>query len=345
MTFLWPKMLVFLALVPALVFAYLALLRRRRRAALRYASLMVVKEAVGTGPNIRRHVPAALLLASLTIMLLAMARPAAVMWLPSQRETVILVMDVSGSMRAADIEPNRLAAAQEAVISFVNDQPSTTRIGIVAFAGIAQLVQQPTTNREDIISAVRRFQLQRGTNIGGGLLVALQTIFPDADFDLGPRFYIPGQRGAPLGQATPEPEPFVPVEPGSHENAVIVLLTDGQPTTGPDPIEVARRAADRGVRIYTVGFGSREGQVVGFGGMSMRVQLDEELLRQIAEITRARYFHAGDANDLKEVYRSLTSQFGLERQETEITAIFAGVAVGLLILSVTLSMLWFGRIA
>lgn len=343
MTFLWPPMLWLLLLVPALVAGYVHLLRRRRKLALRYASLSIVREALGTGRNVRRHIPPALLLAAITLMLLALARPAAVVLLPSQRETVILAMDVSGSMRAADVLPDRITAAQEAAKEFVRDQPRSTRIGIVAFAGTAQLVQQPTTNRDEIEAAIDRFRLQRGTNIGAGILVALQTIFPDADFDFGPRFYNTRQ-GAPLGMARPQEE-FVPVEPGSYTNAVIILLTDGQATTGPDPIQAARMAADRGVRVFTVGFGSREGETVGFGGMSMRVQIDEETLRQIAEITRGRYFHAVSASDLSQVYEALTSQFELERQEVEITALFAGAAALVLIVSAALSMTWFGRIA
>ncbi|HWV58561.1 MAG TPA: VWA domain-containing protein [Longimicrobiales bacterium] len=343
MTFLWPHMLWLLALVPALIAAYVQILKRRRKTALKYASLSIVREALGKGPGWRRHVPPALMLAALTAMILSLARPAALMLLPSQRETVILAMDVSGSMRAADVVPDRITASQEAAKNFVSDQPRSTRIGIVAFAGSAQLVQQPTTNREEIYSAIERFRLQRGTNIGAGILASLQTIFPDAEFDFGPRFYNVRQ-GAPLGQARP-PDEFVPVEPGSYNNAVIVLLTDGQATTGPDPIEVARMAADRGVRVFTVGFGSREGETVGFGGMSMRVQLDEETLRQVAEITRGRYFHAGSAADLNQVYESLTSQFDLERQEIEITALFAGIAALLTVVSAGLSMVWFGRIA
>jgi len=278
-------------------------------------------------------------------MLVSVARPAAIVMLPSQRETVILAMDVSGSMRAADVEPDRITASKTAAKEFVSAQPRSTRIGVVAFAGTAMLVQAPTANREETLSAIDRFQLQRGTNIGSGMLVALQTIFPEVEFETGPRFSSEGPRAAPLGEAQPDEPPFMPVEPGSYTSAVIVVLTDGQPTTGPNPVDVARMAADRGVRVFTVGFGSQAGETVGFGGMSMRVQLDEETLRQIAEITRGRYFHAGSASDLHEVYASLTSQFGLERDETEITALFSATAGVLMLLGASLSLLWFGRIA
>jgi Ca-activated chloride channel family protein len=344
MTFLWPKMLLLLATVPALVVAYLYLLGRKRKAAVRYASLSIVKDAMGSGPGFRRHVPPLLLLVAWTTMVVATARPAAIVTLPSQRGTVILAMDVSGSMRAADVDPDRLRASQEAAKAFVSGQPRTTRVGVVAFAGTAMLVQGPTLEREDILAAIDRFRLQRGTNIGAGMLVALQTIFPEAQFDFGPSFFRQDPRGAPLGEAQPDEPDFAPVEPGSHTSAAIVLLTDGQPTTGPDPIEVARMAADRGVRVFTVGFGSQAGETVGFGGMSQRVQLDEETLRQVSEITRGRYFHAESATDLNEVYGSLSEQFMLERQETEITAFFTAGAAVLMLLAGVLSMVWFGRV-
>jgi Ca-activated chloride channel homolog len=347
MTFQWPQLLWLLAVVPLLVAAYFFLLRRKRKTAVKYASLSMVKEALGAGPGIRRHIPPVLLLLALTTTILALARPAAVITLPSQRDTVILAMDVSGSMRAADVDPDRITASQQAARAFVAQQPRTTRLGVVAFAGTAMVVQAPTLNRDEVLAAIDRFQLQRGTNIGGAILVALQTIFPDAEIYTEPReFFRQPRRGIPLGEPRPTEETtFTPVEPGSYTNAVVVLLTDGQATTGPDPIEAARIAADRGVRVFTVGFGSRAGETLAFEGWSMRVQLDEETLRQVAEITRGRYFHAGSASDLNDVYRALTSQFILETELTEITAFFAGAAGLLMLASGVLSLLWFGRIA
>jgi Ca-activated chloride channel homolog len=345
MTFIWPQFLWLLAIVPLLVALYLYLLKRKRKMAVRYANLGLVREAMGPGPGIRRHIPPALLLVALAVTLLAVARPAAVVTLPSQRGTIVLAMDVSGSMRAADVDPDRITASQEAARNFVASQPRTTRIGVVAFAGTAMLVQPPTLDRDEIRSAIDRFQLQRGTNIGDAILVSLQTLFPDAQFDLGPTFWREPQRGFPLGETRQQEETFLPVEPGSHQSAVIVLLTDGQATTGPDPVAAARLAADRGVRVYTVGFGSRAGDVVGFEGWSMRVQLDEDTLRQVAEITRARYFHAGTSTDLNEVYKSLSTELVMETELTEITAFFAGVAGLLMFTAALLSMIWFSRIA
>jgi Ca-activated chloride channel family protein len=351
MTFLWPEFLWLLALVPLLVAAYALILRRKRKTALRYASLTMVREAMGAGPRFRRHVPPLLFLVALIVMITAVARPAAVVRLPSQHETIILALDVSGSMRAKDVEPDRMTAAQNAAKTFINEQPRSTRIGIVAFAGTASLVQPPTQSREDLHAAIERLQLQRATAIGSGILVSLKAIFPDVDFDLratNPRLNpagSPGKAGPLAGPlATPPGEKPKPVPPGSYKSAAIILLTDGQATTGPDPIEAARMAAERGVRVYTVGVGTPNGEILVGEGWSMRVRLDEETLKQIANLTSAEYFYAGTAVDLKKIYQSLNSRFVLEKKETEITALFAALAALTVLLSAALSLAWFNRI-
>jgi len=350
MNFIWPEMLPLLALVPALLLLYLWLLRRRKKAAVRYAGLSLVREAMSGGHSLRRHLPPALFLFALTAMIAAIARPTAVVTLPSAHETVILAMDVSGSMRANDVEPSRMAAAQEAARAFIADQPRTTRIGVVTFGGTAALVQPPTQSREDLNAAIERFELQRGTAVGSGLLISLKTIFPDVEFDLrssDPRRQT--ARSVPLdarnvpGAAPPKPPP-APVPPGSYDSAVIILLTDGQTTTGPDPIASAWMAAERGVRVYTVGIGTPNGEILVGEGWSMRVRLDEATLLAIADITRGEYFYAGTAEDLKKVYTSLTSKVTLETRDTEITALFAAAAALAALLSALLSMLWFNRI-
>ena len=344
MTFLWPEFLWLLLAVPLLVAAYILILRRKRKAALRYANLSMVKEAMGGGQRLRRHVPPLLFLLALTLMIAAIARPAAVVRLPSQHETVILSMDVSGSMRAKDVDPDRLTAAQVAAKAFVNETPRSTRIGIVAFAGTASLVQAPTQSRDDIVTAIDRFQLQRATAIGSGILVALKAIFPDAEFDLrgsNPR----GERRMPgRAEKPPPPKPAAVASPGSYQSAAIILLSDGQATTGPDPIEAARMAAERGVRVFTVGIGTPNGEILVGEGWSMRVRLDEETLKAIAKITGAEYFYAGTAVDLKKIYQSLNSRFVMEKKETEITALFAAAAALAALVSALLSLLWFNRI-
>jgi Ca-activated chloride channel family protein len=344
MTFVWPQMLWLLASVPAAVAAYVLLMRRKRKAALRYASLTLTGNAQGAR-RMRRRVPPLLFVAALALMIVAIARPVAVVTLPSAQETVILAMDVSGSMRATDVKPSRIVAAQEAARGFIADQPRTTRIGVVSFAATAAVVQTPTHNRDDILGAIERFSLQRGTAIGSGILISLKTLFPDVDVDL--RSWNPRREAAKagaIGSAGSSAEEVPKAAPGSYAPAAVILLTDGQTTTGPDPIEAARMAADRGVRIYTVGIGTTSGDVITAEGWSMRVRLDDEPLKSIANITRGEYFHAGNAVDLHKIYRILNSKLLFEQKETEVTSLFAAVAAALALLSATLSLIWFNRI-
>ena len=337
MNFLWPEFLWLLFALPACVALYLWILQRRNKAAVRFTNLGILKEAVGGSLRWRRHVPPALLLVALGAMIAAIARPAAVITLPSSHETVILAIDVSGSMRASDVEPTRLEAAQAAARTFVAEQPRSTRIGIVAFAGSAALVQPPTTNRTDILAAIDHLQLQHATAVGSGLLVSLKALFPQQDFEVLP----PRMRNAAAGASGAE---FRPVPPGSYTAGAIVLLSDGQTTTGPDPVEAARLAAARGVRVFTVGVGTDNGQLLTGEGWSMRVRLDEDALKAIADLTRAEYFYAGNAIDLKKVYQSLRSKLVMEKKETEITALFSAIAAATVLLSATLSLLWFNRV-
>jgi Ca-activated chloride channel family protein len=346
MKFIWPEALWLLLAVPLVVAAYLLVLRRKKQLALRYASLNMVRDAMSAGGRFRRHVPPLLFLVALTGMIVSIARPAAIVSLPTQHEIVILAMDVSGSMRAADVQPNRITASQVAAKAFVNEQPRSTRIGVVSFAGTAAVVQPPTQNREEILAAIDRFQLQRGTAIGSGIIVALATIFPDAGIDISALIYGPGApRPVPmeLGRK-PEQKEFKPVPPGSYASAAIILLTDGQRTTGPDSLEAAKMAADRGVRVFTVGIGTTSGEIIGFEGWSMRVRLDEDTLKQVANITRGEYFYAGNATDLKKVYETLNSKLVMEKKETEVTALFAAAAAAIALVSALLSLLWFNRI-
>ncbi|NKI96832.1 VWA domain-containing protein [Rhizobacter sp. SG703] len=341
MTFVWPHLLWMLLAVPLLVVLYLWLLHKRKRSTLRFASLAVVKQAQGGGPGWRRHVPSALLLVALGSLLIATARPMAVVTLPLQQETIILAMDVSGSMRATDVQPDRLTAAQEAAKSFLIDLPRSVRVGVVSFAGTAAVVQPPTQSRDDVVAAIDRFQLQRGTAIGSGIVLSLATIFPEAGIDLS---QITGQRNMPLGPGDKPKQDFVPVAPGSYASAAVILLTDGQRTTGPDPLDAAKMAADRGVKVYSVGIGTKEGETIGFEGWSMRVRLDEETLKNIANLTRAEYFYAGTAVDLKKVYQSLSSRLMVEKKETEVSSLFAALGALLVLVAATLSVWWFGRV-
>lgn len=344
MTFLWPEALWLLAGVPVLALLYWLSLRRRNRAAIAYSNLALVKAALGKGPGMRRHVPPLLFLGALAIMILALARPAAMVTLPSQHETVILAMDVSGSMRADDVKPTRLAAAQAAARAFVNETPRSTRIGLVAFAGSAALVQAPTPNREDVLNAIDQLQLQNATAVGSGILVSLKALFPDQEFDVMPATMQSAAAGGSRALHQPKKSEVKPVPPGSYKSAVVILLTDGQTTTGPDPVDAARLAAERGVRVFTVGVGTPDGQILTGEGWSIRVRLDEDALKVIADLTRGEYFFAGNAPDLKKIYQGLNSKLVMEKKQTEITALFTAAAAILALLAGALSLLWFSRI-
>jgi Ca-activated chloride channel homolog len=326
MSFLSPEFLWLLLALPASVALYWWVQQKKKQSALRYASLDIVKAAIGKGLWWRRHLPPAILFAALAAMLTAVARPSAVVTLPTHHETVILAIDVSGSMRANDVEPSRIEAAQAAARTFIAQQPRSTRIGVVAFAGSAALVQAPTSNRHDLRAAIEQLQLQHATAVGSGILVSLKALFPQEDFDV---------RKKPQGK---------PAAPGSYTAGAIILLTDGQTTAGPDPVDAARLAAERGVRVFTVGVGTDNGQILTGEGWSMRVRLDEEALKIIADLTRAEYFYAGTAMDLKKIYESLRSRMVMEKKETEITSVFSAIAAAAVLLSATLSLLWFNRV-
>jgi Ca-activated chloride channel homolog len=350
MSFISPEYLWLLIVVPALIALYVVVIARRKKGAVRYASLDLVKEALGPAQRLRRHVPPLLFLLALTATLLAVARPTAVITLPSEQRTIVLAIDVSLSMRATDVEPNRLAAAQEAAKTFIQQQPADVRLGIVSFAGTALLVQSPTQNRDDLLAAIDRLELQRHTAIGSGIIVSLATIFPDAGIDLESLIFGSGssrdsRRGIAIDQPKKvEEKEFIPVPPGSYRSAAIILLSDGRRTTGPDPLEAAKMAADRGVRVFTVGLGNAQGGMANFEGWSVYMRFDEETLRAIADVTRGEYFSASSASELKKVYETLNAKFTMEKKQTEITALVTAAAALLALAAAGLSLLWFNRL-
>jgi Ca-activated chloride channel family protein len=245
------------------------------------------------------------------------------------------------------VQPNRLAAAQAAARAFVQDLPPDLRVGIVSFAGTALLVQKPTSNKDALVEAIDRMQLDRHTAIGSGIIMSLATLFPEDNIDLESlvlgsrqswRVHRPPEKTAPKKEVQPVP-------PGSNQSAAIVLLTDGRRTTGPDPLDAAKMAADRGIRVFTVGFGSAAGGPAMIEGYSIFMMFDEETLKAIAGLTRAEYFHASSADELKKVYEALSSRFVLTKEEREVTALFAAVAALLTLFSAGLSLLWFHRLA
>jgi Ca-activated chloride channel family protein len=350
MSYHWPQALWLLLAAPALVTLYVLLQRRRNKAALRYASLALVRAALTSGPRIRRHVPPLLLLLALIALIVAIARPHAVITLPSEQRTIILAMDTSLSMRAADIQPSRMAASRDAAKAFVHDQPADVRVGIVAFAGSASLAQRPTRDREELVAAIDRLQLQTHTAIGSGLILSLATLFPDEGLEslIDTRSSAAARdrpRAAPIdAPRSVEKKEVKPVPPGSYRSGAIILLTDGRRTIGPDPLEAARLAADRGVKVFTVGFGTAQGAMADVNGYSIFMRFDEEALKAIAQLTGAEYFHAASAADLKRVYEGLNARYVLEKQETEISALLAAFAALLAVAAAGLSVLWFSRI-
>ncbi|MGB2816537.1 MAG: VWA domain-containing protein, partial [Burkholderiaceae bacterium] len=294
-TFLWPSMLWLLLAVPLVMFVYAQVLKRRSASLARHARLETVGAA--TTGRVQRALPPLLWLLGLTMLLLAVARPQAALVLPARIETIILAVDMSGSMRATDLQPTRMVAAQNAAKAFVADQPRHVKIGVVGIAASAALVQPPTDNREAIITSIDRLEPQRGTALGSGLVIALDAALPQARINVEEFINPPkGKKDEPRKKLE-ERE----ITAGSNSTAAIVLLSDGQSNVGPDPMKAAELAAELGVRVYTVGMGTPEGTTVSADGWQMRVRLDEEKLKQIARVTEGEYFRAPDAKELKQV--------------------------------------------
>ena len=332
-SFAWPSLLWLLAGLPLLAFAYRGFVRRRAgvvgepagpRLPMADGSDGRPDDAFTGMDRVRRHLPAALMGLGLTLLVIAIARPQAVVVLPTRIETVMLALDMSGSMRADDVKPTRLAAAQAAAKAFIADQPRHVRIGVVAVAGTAAVVQSPTHQRDDLIQAIDRLQPQRGTALGAGLIIALAALLPDAGIEV--------ERETGDGRAG-RPRPPRPPAPAPNDSAVLLLLSDGVNNTGPDVATAIELANAHGVRIHTMGIGTAEGANVSADGWSMRVRLDEEGLRQIADATGAEYFRVADAAQLKRIYRRVSARIALHKQtRSEVTALFA--AAGMLLASI-----------
>ena len=331
MSFEWPWALAFLLVIPVLTAVYISMQRRRQHYALRYASVSLVQQAVGSGPGMKRHIPAAFYLLALTAMVIALARPEASIPTPTTTGTVILSIDVSGSMFAQDVEPNRMEATKEAARSFVETQPSGVKIGIVSFSDFGALVAPPDDDRRQALESISRLRPQRGTNIGAGLAVALDAIYEDqAD-------------GEPIVTNEPTPTPG-PDDTLSAPPASIVLVSDGQSNTGADPLELAEEAARNGIKIFTVGIGTPEGTVLQIQGRNVFTFLDEATLKGMADLTGGRYFNAQDETDLREIYDDLSRERVIESRETEITFAFAAVALVFSMMAGGLGLIWFNRL-
>ncbi|HET9208156.1 MAG TPA: VWA domain-containing protein, partial [Burkholderiaceae bacterium] len=235
---------------------------------------------------------------------------------------------------------------QEAARTFLHELPHNIQVGIVTFAGTAQVAQQVTIDRPSLIGAIDAIQMQMGTAIGSAIVVCLAELFPDQGIDLAEMTF--GWRRNARARDEKErarPTPITPVAPGSHDSAAIILLSDGRRTTGVNTLEAAKMAADRGVRIYVVGLGTIDGHVAAGEGMAIYLQLDEPTLREVARMTGGEYYHAGTAEDLRSVYQRLGSSLQIQTRQTELTALLAMVAAILIVAASSLSVLWFGRVA
>jgi Ca-activated chloride channel family protein len=333
MSFIWPAMLCLLLLLPVFIGLYIGLFMRRRRATVRYGSLGLMPQ-VGRGFGLRRHIPTLFFVLALAILIVALARPQAVVSLPKVVGTVILAFDVSGSMAADDLKPTRMEAAKAAAQEFVQRQPRSVQIGVVAFSDSGISVQAPTNDRDAILDAIKRLKPERGTSLANGIFASLRAI----DSANGPvtNFY---------SNRTPEPTPTpTPVPAGTYTSGMIVLLTDGENNVDPDPFEAAQAAAERGVRIYTVGIGSVTGANLNIEGFTAHTQLDEQTLKEISTLTDGAYYNAGDEEQLLKIYETITTQLIIKPEETEITSIFAGVGILIMLVGAAFSLLWLGRL-
>ena len=347
MTFLWPGAFWFLLALPALVCAYVAMLHRRHQRALRYASLIPVREGMRGVQRIRPHVPALLFLSALVAIVVAAARPALVVTPPPPPErTLIVVIDASISMQATDVAPSRLAVAQAIAKAVVEWQPRDVRVAVIAFSHHADLMQPATSSHEDALAAIDEIELRYGSGIGTGLMAALIVLFPGAGigaaYDVFAFRAPAGYFDAPVaGSRRPEPQRHEPAPPGSSATQAVVLLTDGFETGGIPAMWAAQIAADRGIPVYTVGIGTPRGAIVEVMHAAQHMQFDAGPLKRIADLTRGKYFYAGTAAELEAAYRGLRSHAVFEARDREITALLAAVAVALLLASAGLSLLWF----
>jgi Ca-activated chloride channel family protein len=331
LTFIWPAALLLLLLVPLGILGYRWLGRRQRRGLEAFGVRRSPERHVSRAHRLRRALPAAVIVAGLAVLLVGLARPQGTVALPREEGTVILAFDVSGSMAATDLAPSRIAAARTAAKDFVERQPPGVAVGVVAFSDAGLTVQGPTTDQATVLAAIQRLTPQTGTSVGQGILASLDAISLAAS---GPDYY-----SAPSAQPSPTPVPS-----GTHAPAVIVLLSDGENNESPDPMAAAQAAADRGVRIYTVGIGSAAGTTLDLNGYRVHTQLDAATLQGIAQTTGGTYYEASDTAGLVSIYSHLDTQLVVRPESIELTALFAGAGLVLLAVGALVSLAWLGRL-
>jgi Ca-activated chloride channel family protein len=343
MEMLWPGFLYLWILIPVLILIYILILRRRKPFAVRYSSLSLVREALPKQSQWRRHLPFALFLLALSSLTVALTRPTSTIKVPSSNSTIILAIDVSRSMCSTDILPSRLEAAKSAALTFVKSQDANAQIGIVAFAGFAAVIQPPTTDRDLLETAIKNLSTARRTAIGEGILVSLDAI---AEFDDSVLSPYSGEQPQPLPQ-------------GEYIPAIVVLLTDGVNTTGAHPLLAAQLSADRGIRVYTIGFGTDQNNSIpncggfasqgssdqfggsfGGGGGGFRREIDEETLKEVSDLTGGTYHLAASASELEEVFKNLPTRLMTITETTEISVIFTAIGALFASLAILFAMLW-----
>jgi len=352
MSFLWPGSLIALLVVPLAVAGYILLMRRRRKFAVRYSSLSIVRQAVSHQSWLRRHLVFILFLLAIISLIFAAARPQATVIVPSNKATIILAVDVSLSMCSTDIEPNRLEVAKDAAQAFVQDHSKNRQIGIVAFAGFAELIQPPTTDTQVLVDSIENLTTARRTAIGSAILRSIDSI-AEVDDRVAPSDNVSASSGV-VG---------LPPFDGELSPHIIILLTDGASNAGPFPLVAAMQAAERGIRIYTIGFGTDKNQFsmncgnffrdandfqgfgFGFGppggGGGFRLQIDEETLKQVADMTGGSYSYASSANELEDVFQNLPTFVIATRENIEISVFFTAFAAIMIILAMYLSFRWY----
>jgi len=333
MTFRSPWMLALLLLIPAMVAAYISSRRKRAVRADALAGQGLVTTSSEARPSksrmrVRRHVPFGLFAAALTVLVVGMARPMATVKTPQREATVILAIDVSNSMNAADVAPSRIEVAKAAARDFVKLQPSAVRIGVVAFGDGAVTVQSPTTAHADVLDAIDRVSIGGGTSLGQGLVVSLGAIAGK------PVTIDPQALGSDSAQ----------VDIGYFGSASVVVLSDGEETSPPDPVSVAQVASVAGIHVNTIGIGTEAGTVVQINGFSVATALNSDVLKEMASVTDGSYHEGNDPGGLEAVSKSIDLHFKIVSKHTEVTGLFSAVGAVLLLAGAVLSVLWFGRV-
>ena len=358
MDFLWVDLLALLVILPVLVGVYVWSLRRRRPSGVRYSSLALIRDAVPGTARLRRHLPFAFFVAALAALVLALARPVVILAVPTNQTTILLTIDVSGSMCSTDIPPSRLEAAEAAAATFIKSQAASTRIGIVAFSGFAQLIQAPTNDKTALLDALSSLATGRRTAIGDGILASI-----DAISDIDPAV-AKSQTDTSTGTAP------APVPQGDYAPDIVVLLTDGASNFGTAPLDAAQQAADRGVRVYTIGFGTANGGGLsptcapqfqgrepgggggfggggfggggfgGGGGGGFPRGIDEVTLQKIADMTGGTYHPAETADQLESVFQNLPLNLIVKHEATEVSFVFVGFGALLSGLALLLGKAW-----